>query len=213
MTFSSQSRSRGAASLLLTILFAPAAVAQEPPAAPEAPAAMAPKPRPRKPVAKPVPEKVEPARTAWPEGASALSESYGSWTVTCARAEAKPTCLVTQSQGNARTGKREFVIEIKVPAEGRAEGMILMPFGYLIEPGISFKLDETVLGKGAPYLSCSLEGCLVPISLPTLATDTMKTAKTLSVIGQKQDVKEPTTIAVPLAGFGQAFARAIAFAS
>lgn len=142
-----------------------------------------------------------------------MSESYDSWTMTCTRPEAKPSCLITQAQGNARTGKREFVIEIKVPAEGRAEGLILMPFGYLIEPGISFKLDETVLGKGAPYLSCSLEGCLVPISLPTLATDTMKTAKTLSVIGQKQDAAEPTTIAVPLAGFGQAFARSIAFGS
>jgi invasion protein IalB len=213
MTFSFQSRSRAAATLLLTVLFTPAAVAQELPAAPEPPAAAAPKPRPRKPAPKPAPEKSESARTAWPEGASALSESYGSWTVTCTRAEEKPVCLVTQAQGNARTGKREFVIEIKVPNEGRAEGMILMPFGYVIEPGISFKLDETVLGKGAPYLSCSLEGCLVPISLPTLATDTMKTAKTLSVIGQKQDAKEPTTIPVPLDGFGRAFTRAIAFAS
>lgn len=213
MTSSSQSRSRAAAFVLATIVLAPAAAAQEPPAVPETPAAVAPKPRPRKPAPKPAPEKIDPARTAWPDGASALSESYGSWTVTCTRAEAKPTCLVTQSQGNARTGKREFVIEIRVPAEGRAEGMILMPFGYVIEPGISFKLDETVLGKGAPYLSCSLEGCLVPISLPTLATDTMKTATTLSVTGQKQDAKEPTTIPVPLAGFGQAFARAIAFGS
>lgn len=213
MTSSFQSRSRAAASLLLTVILAPAAVAQEPPAAPEPPAAAAPKPRARKPVAKPAPEKIEPAWTAWPEGASALSESYGSWTVTCTRAESKPVCLVTQSQGNARTGKREFVIEIKVPTEGRAEGMILMPFGYVIEPGISFKLDETVLGKGAPYMSCSLDGCLVPISLPTLATDTMKSAKTLNVIGQKQDAKEPTTIPVPLDGFGQAFARAIAFAN
>ena len=212
MTCPSQSRSRSAASLVLAILLAPAAIAQEPSATPDVPAAAA-KPRPRKPAPKPAPEKAEPARSAWPDGAGAVSESYDSWTMPCTRAEAKPACLVTQAQGNARTGKREFAIEIKVPAEGRAEGLILMPFGYVIEPGISFKLDETVLGKGAPYLSCSLEGCLVPISLPTLATDTMKTAKTLSVIGQKQDAKDPTTIAVPLAGFGQAFARAIAFGS
>lgn len=209
---SSRCLAHGLVSVILAVWMVPGALAQEIQEAPEAPAAAAPKPRPRKPPPKAAaPEKPASVKSVWPEGASAISESYGDWTMTCARPEGKPTCLVTQAQGNARTGKREFVIELKPPVEGRAEGTILMPFGYAIEPGIGFKLDETVLGKGAPYALCTLDGCLVPISLPTLATDTMKTAKTLSVSGMKQDAKEPTVIAVPLAGFGAAFARAIAF--
>jgi invasion protein IalB len=222
----SQIVSRAALCVLLSLLVPAPSGAQE---ATEPPPAEAPKPKPRKPpakpaaVPKPVPEAAAPAaaRAPWPDGASALSESYADWTMTCSRrapdgtqaqgGEGKPACLLTQAQGNARTGKREFTIEIRTPIEGRADGLILMPFGFLIEPGVSFKLDETVLGKGAPYVSCTLDGCLVPISLPTLATDTMKTAKTLSVIGMRQDAKEPTTITVPLAGFAPAFARAIAF--
>lgn len=175
-----------------------------------------PRPRPRKPPLKtavPAPATVVPdaASNVWPSGASAISETYDTWTMTCTRTETKPACIVGQAQGNARTGKREFTIELKGAVDGRAEGLILLPLGFVIEPGVTFKLDETVMGKGAPYLTCTAEGCLVPISLPTLATDTMKTAKTLTVLAMKPDAKEPTAIAVPLGGFGPAFSRATAF--
>ncbi len=90
-----------------------------------------------------------------------------------------------------------------------------MPFGLSIEAGVTFKLDEQALGKGAPYSTCTSDGCLVPISFPTLATDGMRNAKALVVMGQKSSDKaggtEPATISVPLAGFAQAFDRALAF--
>jgi invasion protein IalB len=53
----------------------------------------------------------------------------------------------------------------------------------------------------------------VPVSLPTLATDTMKTATNLTISATKPDAKEPTIITVPLSGFAAAFARASAFGS
>ena len=206
--------------VVLTLVVAGPATAQEA-EAPE-PAAEAPaKPKPRKPAPpKPAPAKPPVAAPAaaptagWPTGASSLTEVYGDWTVTCARgeaADAKAECAVMQAQG--AKGRREFAIEIRPPAEGRAQGFILMPLGLAIEPGISFKLDEAVLGKGAPYLSCSLEGCLVPVSLPTLATDTMKTAKALLVSATKPEAKDPTVITVPLAGFANALARASTLAN
>ncbi|WP_264045814.1 invasion associated locus B family protein [Methylobacterium flocculans] len=216
----SSSLFRPFAAVVLTLVVAGPATAQEA-EAPE-PAAEAPaKPKPRKPAPpKPAPAKPPVAAPAaaptagWPTGASSLTEVYGDWTVTCARgeaADAKAECAVMQAQG--AKGRREFAIEIRPPAEGRAQGFILMPLGLAIEPGISFKLDEAVLGKGAPYLSCSLEGCLVPVSLPTLATDTMKTAKALLVSATKPEVKDPTVITVPLAGFANALARASTLAN
>ncbi|GJE16341.1 invasion associated locus B family protein [Methylobacterium marchantiae] len=203
------------------------AVAQE--AAPEmdAPAASeaAPKPKP-KPKPKPAPKPAapvatapaatpaaSPAKAAWPEGASALSESYGDWSINCSRANQATICSVVQAQGSKRENRREFAIELKPPANDRTDGLILMPFGFQIEPGLSFKLDNAVLGKGAPYYACSSEGCLVPVSLPTLATDTMKTAKNLLILAMKQDATEPTTITVPLNGFGAALARASALSN
>ena len=210
---------RPLAALLLGLIAATPILAQDadaPEAAAEAPV----KPKPRKPAppkaapAKPAAAAPAPSATpavAWPVGASSLTEVYGDWTVTCARgdaADAKTECAVMQAQGSK--GRREFAIEIRPPAEGRAQGFILMPFGLAIEPGVTFKLDEAVLGKGAPYLSCGQDGCLVPISLPTLATDTMKTAKILAVSATKPDAKEPTVISVTLAGFANALARASA---
>ncbi|KAB7785040.1 invasion associated locus B family protein [Methylorubrum populi] len=198
-----------------------------PEAAQSEPAAK-PKPRPRK----PAPKKEEPKESAsqtpsgtvlepaaasgsaqWPAGASSVSESYGDWTMNCNRAEARTDCVIIQSQGDRRTGKRLFSIELRPPKDGKSEGLILMPFGLQIEPGVSFKLDDRQLGKGAPFSFCVSDGCLVPVSLPTLATDTMKTATNLTISATKPDAKEPTIITVPLSGFAAAFARASAFGS
>ncbi|WP_336489150.1 invasion associated locus B family protein [Methylobacterium nigriterrae] len=205
-----------AACLALALLSTAPGLAQED-AAP--PPEAAPKPKPRKPAPKPKAEtKPEPkaaaapeaAKALWPEGASSVSETYGDWTVNCVH-EPAIQCVMMQSQGDAKTGRRQFAIELKTPRDGRAEGVILMPFGQAIEPGVTFKLDDTVLGKGAPYLTCGPEGCYVPVSLPTLATDTMKSAQNLTVTAQKREGAEPTVITVPLAGFAAAFARMIAF--
>ncbi|KAB1076237.1 invasion associated locus B family protein [Methylobacterium planeticum] len=200
---------------------APARAQEEAPAAPEA----APKPKlaPRKPPPKPA-AKAEPkpdakseakpttAAAVWPVGASAVSETYGDWTVNCVR-ETETQCNIVQTQGDAKTGRRQFAFELKAPKDGRSEGLILMPFGQSIEAGVSFTLDETALGKGAPYLTCGPEGCYVPISFPTLATDAMKTAQKLTVTAQKREGAEPTVITVPLNGFAAALARVIAFGS
>ncbi len=48
------------------------------------------------------------------------------------------------------------------------------------------------------------------ISFPTLALDGMRTAKALTVTGEKAGGTEPATITVPLTGFPQAFDRAVA---
>ncbi|MDP4002058.1 invasion associated locus B family protein [Methylobacterium sp. NEAU K] len=175
------------------------------------------KPRPKPPAPKPAVKPsasatpaAAPHAAAWPVGASTVSESYGDWTMTCTRPSEKVTCIVAQSQGDSQTGRRKFGFELQTPAEGRSEGIVLMPFGLSIESGVTFKLDEQTLGKGAPYTLCSVDGCLVPISFPALALDGMRTAKKLYVTGQKASGTEPAMITVPLEGFPQAFDRAVA---
>lgn len=188
----------------------------------EAPAGAAPKPR-VKPKPAPASRPAAPAKSApiaaqapttpWPAGASSVSEVYGDWTVVCAREGTVPaTCTLMQAQGSKTDGRRSFAIELRTPTEGRAAGLILMPLGLNIEGGVQFKLDDAVLGQGAPFLSCSQEGCIVPVSFPTMATDAMKSAKALSVTATRPDAKEPLVVTVPLGGFGPAMARAVALA-
>lgn len=204
--------------LVLSLFLAGPARAQEEPAgeAPaEAPASKpAHKPAPRRPAPKPAPApKAEAAPAAvtastgaWPNGASAVSEVYGDWTISCTRENEKRQCQLSQAQGVAQTGQRRFSIELNAPQDGRSNGLMLMPLGLSIEPGVTFKLDDATLGKGAPYTSCVQAGCIVPISFPTVATDAMKTAVNLRVTGTKPN-GDPETITVPLAGFAAALAR------
>ncbi|MGY2052755.1 invasion associated locus B family protein [Methylobacterium sp. JK268] len=192
----------------------PAPAAPEPaPSAPRTPA----KPPVRRPTPKPAPAPAPAAHApaaatapappaGWPPGASAVSEVYGDWTVSCSREGEARRCQVSQVQGEAQTGRRQFSIELRQPENGRSEGVVLMPLGLQIEPGITFKLDDATLGKGAPYTTCVVAGCIAPISLPTVATEAMRTAVALRVTGQKPN-GEAETITVPLAGFAAAFAR------
>ncbi|WP_288581053.1 invasion associated locus B family protein [uncultured Methylobacterium sp.] len=209
---------RPVASLLVLAAFLAGPVrAHEEPAieapAAEAPHKAAPKPV-RRPAPKPAPapkaEAAPPVVTApvgaWPNGASAVSEVYGDWTISCTRENEKRQCQLSQAQGVAQTGQRRFSIELNPPQDGRSNGLLLMPLGLSIEPGVTFKLDDATLGKGAPYTSCVQAGCIVPISFPTVATDAMKTAVNLRVTGTKPN-GEADTITVPLAGFAAALAR------
>ena len=207
------------ATLLLAVPCAsPRAQDAEPeaPAASDAPAKAKPKPKPKppapKPAAKPAAAAAAPAAShaPWPTGASMVTESYGDWTMTCTRPNDKVTCIVAQSQGDSQTGRRKFCVELQAPNDGRSEGFVLMPFGLSIEAGVTFKLDEQVLGKGAPYTMCVSDGCLVSIGFPTVALDGMRNAKKLFVTGQKASGSEPATITVPLEGFPQALDRAVA---
>ncbi|ACL56691.1 invasion associated locus B family protein [Methylobacterium nodulans] len=174
----------------------------------------APAPAPAKPARRPAPAPRKPAPASapaaapsgWPPGASAVSEVYGDWTINCTRESAARRCALSQAQGEAQTGRRRFSIELRPPENGRSEGVILMPLGLALEPGVTFKLDDATLGKGAPFSTCVAAGCVVPISFPTIATDAMKTAVALRITGTKPN-GEAETITVPLAGFAAALAR------
>ena len=207
------------ASLLVLAAFLAGPVrAQEEPAVEAPPAAEAPHKAAPKPVRRPAPKpapapKAEAAPPvvatptgAWPNGASAVSEVYGDWTISCTRENEKRQCQLSQAQGVAQTGQRRFSIELNPPQDGRSNGLLLMPLGLSIEPGVTFKLDDATLGKGAPYTSCVQAGCIVPISFPTVATDAMKTAVNLRITGTKPN-GEADTITVPLAGFAAALTR------
>ena len=150
----------------------------------------------------------QPAVTATlPNGASAINETYGDWTVDCRILNSQRLCLLVQSQGNNQTGQRVFAIELRTPKEGRVEGTILMPFGMKLENGAVLRLDDKDLGQGLRFSTCLAQGCLLPISFPTVATDAMKKGKTLTVAALNLSNGEPVSFNVLLNGFAAAFDR------
>ncbi|CAH1667910.1 Invasion protein [Hyphomicrobiales bacterium] len=183
---------------------APSVMAQGAPAARPAP-----KPAPPAAQNQAAPGVSQPAAQAatLPNGASAINETFGDWTVDCRINAGQRLCVLLQSQGNSQTGQRVFAVELRTPKDGRAEGTILFPFGMKLENGAVLRLDDKDLGQGLRFSTCLAQGCLLPISFPTVATDAMKAGKALTVAALNLTNNEPVSFNVSLAGFGAAFDR------
>jgi invasion protein IalB len=162
----------------------------------------------------PVPTVQQPAgaAAALPNGASSINEVYGEWTVDCRIIDRQKQCVLSQVQGNRETGQRRFAIELRSPKDGKTEGTVVMPFGLNLDAGALLKLDDKDLGKGVRFSTCVPQGCLLPISFPTVATDAMRKGSKLVVASLNQSTNEPVTFTVSLDGFSAALTRTIELA-
>lgn len=142
-----------------------------------------------------------------PNGASSINETYGDWTVDCRLSDGQKLCVLSQAQGNKETGQRTFAIELRTPKDGKIEGTILMPFGLNLDSGAILKLDDKDLDQGLRFSTCVPQGCLLPISFPTVATEAMKKAKALVVASLNLANGQAVTFNVSLNGFPAAFDR------
>ena len=148
-----------------------------------------------------------------PNGASAVNEIYGDWTVDCRINDGQKLCLLSQSQGDSRTNQRVFAIELRAPKDGRAEGTILMPFWLKLENGAVLKLDDKDLGQGLRFSTCTPSGCLLPVSFPTVATDAMKRGKTLTAAALNLSNNDVVSFNIALNGFNPALDRLVQLAN
>jgi invasion protein IalB len=145
-----------------------------------------------------------------PNGATSINETYGDWIVDCRVVDGRRACLMSQAQGNNQTGQRMFAIELYTPKSGKTDGAVLMPFGLKLDSGAILKLDDKDFGQGIRYSTCLPQGCLMPVSFPSAATDAMKKATVLAVAALNLSTGEPVTFKISLNGFGAAFARIVA---
>ena len=76
-----------------------------------------------------------------------------------------------------------------------------------LENGAVLRLDDKDLGQGLRFSTCLAQGCLLPISFPTVATDAMKAGKALTVAALNLSNNEPVSFNVSLTGFGAALDR------
>lgn len=142
-----------------------------------------------------------------PNGASSINETYGEWTVDCRILDRQKQCVLSQVQGNKETGQRRFGIELRPSRDGKTEGTVLMPFGLNLDAGALLKLDDKDLGKGLRFSTCVPQGCLLPVSFPTVATDAMRKATKLVVASLNLSSSEPVTFNISLDGFSAALTR------
>ncbi|MGY4472733.1 invasion associated locus B family protein [Bradyrhizobium sp. USDA 3364] len=146
-----------------------------------------------------------------PKGASAISETYGDWIVKCQLDGGARLCTLSQTQTSKETNQQVFAIEL-LRRNGKTEGNMLMPFGLKLDAGAVVKLDGKDLEQ-TRFSTCTAQGCLLPVSFPTVVTDTMSKAKTLTVAAQNINTGQAVVFNVPLNGFAAALERTIQLGS
>ncbi|MGY2807893.1 MULTISPECIES: invasion associated locus B family protein [unclassified Bradyrhizobium] len=146
-----------------------------------------------------------------PKGASAISETYGDWIVKCQLDGGAKLCTLGRTQLAKETNQQIFAIEL-IPRDGKAEGNILMPFGLKFDAGAVLKLDGKDLEQ-TRFSTCTTQGCLLPVSFPTVVTDTISRAKMLTVAAQSISNGQAVVFNVPLNGFAAAPERTIQLGS
>ncbi|QCI69530.1 invasion associated locus B family protein [Phreatobacter stygius] len=143
-----------------------------------------------------------------PGGATSLQESHGDWVVGCAVQGNAKRCGLSQEQTNQQTRQRVLAMEM-TPAGDRIEGLLLLPFGLVLDQGVVLQIDDLPQGQPLRFRTCLPSGCLVPVSFDArqavaLRAGTALKARVLPEGGQ------PSVLTISLKGLGPALDRTAA---
>lgn len=152
-------------------------------------------------------QQAAPSPAALPGGASELTERHGDWSVTCGMLDGAKQCFLSQVLGDPQTGQRSLSIELQMVAAGRAEGMLMAPFGLQFSAGVELALDERALAGPVPFLTCIREGCLVEIAFEGEVLEALKAGTTLSVSARPMGAADALVLPISLNGFTAASRR------
>lgn len=149
---------------------------------------------------------------ALPGEASSVRETHGDWTVSCVRQEAATLCAMSQIQAEPKSRKRVLTVELQAHANGTAKGVLIMPFGLALNPGVSLKIDDKETSAPLPYATCLPVGCIVPLTVDTALLSALKAGGTLNINATSNGDNQPLAFTVSLTGFSAAFARLVELA-
>jgi invasion protein IalB len=110
------------------------------------------------------------AQSALPNGASTLQETYQDWRVACSQRDNAPACAISQDQ-TQQNGQRLLAVEMQMRPDGSAIATFLLPFGIVLDSGITPNVDDQPPLKPVRFRTCLPTGCvaLLQIDPATLA--------------------------------------------
>jgi invasion protein IalB len=175
-------------------------------------AALAQTGRPPQPAPRPAPASPVAASTApsLPGGATSLQEAHGDWVVGCAVQNSAKRCWLRQEQANEQTRQRVLAIEV-TPVGDRIEGVLLMPFGLVLDQGVVVQVDDQPPGQPLRFRTCLPSGCVAAISFDARQTTALRsgTALKLRVVPEGG---QPAELSISLNGLGSGLDRTAALA-
>lgn len=142
---------------------------------------------------------------ALPDGPSSLREVFQDWSVACSVRENAKTCSLSQDQVQ-QNGQRLLAVELQRRADGSATATLLLPFGILLDAGITPQIDDQPPLSQQRFRTCLPTGCIAVFSIdpPTLAKMRRGSVLKLNVT---TDAETQLTFPVSLGGLTSALDR------
>jgi invasion protein IalB len=169
-------------------------------------------PRPAEPAARSpaaAPAQAQPA-SPLPGGATSLQETHGDWVVACALQGTVKRCGLTQEQTNQQTRQRVFAVEL-TPVGDKIEGVLLLPFGLVLDQGVVLQVDELAQGQPMRFRTCLQAGCLAPVTFDARQAAALRGGAVLKMRVMPEG-GQSTVLTVSLKGLGPALDRTVALA-
>lgn len=183
----------GFALALAMVVAAPAVFAQGQQQRPAQPAARPPAAAPAAPVA-PVPQPVP--------------ETFDKWQVICRQDGAgKQACQMQQVLRDNNTSQLAFAIRPPAAAGQRPVATVIPPWGALLARGIDLQIDANPAVR-VPIRVCLPSGCVADFTLVEAMEQQMQKGTNLKITMAAAN-GQATSLEVPLAGFGKAYARMV----
>lgn len=146
-----------------------------------------------------------------PNGASSVQETYQDWQLACSLQDNARVCTVTQDQ-TQKNGQRLLAVELRVGQKGGLTGTLLLPFGILFDPGVTFQIDDQPPLSQQRLRTCLPNGCIVVFSIDRSTLGKMKVGSVLK-LNLTTAAETPLTFPVSLNGLSAALDRMVALSA
>ncbi|MEP9372816.1 invasion associated locus B family protein [Mesorhizobium sp. KR1-2] len=147
--------------------------------------------------------------TPLPGGASSLQETYQDWRVACQIVNGAKLCAVSQQQVRP-DGQRVLAVELQAAAGDTATGTLVLPFGLLLDAGVTLQIDDRQALAPLRFRTCLPAGCVVALSFDNNAVAALRAGATLNLKASAADTSQEVTLTVSLTGLAAALDRNIA---
>jgi invasion protein IalB len=148
------------------------------------------------------------AQSAMPNGASTVQETYQDWRVACNLRDKAPACVISQDQ-TQQNGQRLLAVEMQMRPDGSAIATFLLPFGIVLDSGVTPNVDDQPPLKPMRFRTCLPTGCIALLAIDSATLTKLRTGSRLN-LKVTADADKPLSFQVSLHGFSAALDRVAA---
>ena len=148
---------------------------------------------------------------AVPNGPSSLREAYQDWSVACSVQEKAKICSLSQDQVQ-QNGQRLLAVEVQRHPDGSATATLLLPFGILLDSGVTLQIDDKPPFSQLRFRTCLPTGCVAVFTIDPLTLGKMREGTVLK-LNVTTAAETQLTFPVSLRGLAAALDRVAALSA